>query len=56
MSELKKRSRGRGVHKLRRLLILKRIYPEKAFIQAVQRALQYGMYELSRLEDIIIPL
>jgi transposase len=56
VQELKKRSRGRGVHKLRRLLILKRTYPEKAFIQAVQRAVQYRMYDLSRLEDIIISL
>jgi hypothetical protein len=56
VKELKKRARGRGVHKLRRLLILKRTYPEKAFIQAVQRALQYRMYDLSRLEDIIISL
>lgn len=56
VKELKKRSRGRGVSKLRRLLTLKRTYPDKPFNLAIQRAVQYGMYDLSRLENIIVSL
>lgn len=54
VAELKKRSRGRGVQPLRKLLSLKRSYPEEAFLKAIQRALHYGMYDLSRLEDLIL--
>ena len=54
VAELKKRSRGRGVQPLRRLLSLKRSYPERPFLEAIQRALNYGMYDLRRLEDLIL--
>jgi hypothetical protein len=54
VAELKKRSRGRGAQRMRRLLALKRNYPEEAFLQAIERALHYGMYDLARLEDLIL--
>lgn len=54
VAELKKRSRGRGVVKLRRLLELKRTYPPKPFLDALRDALQYGLYDLARLENIIL--
>ncbi|MCP4114279.1 MAG: transposase [Desulfobacteraceae bacterium] len=54
--ELKKRSHGRGMVKLRRLLELKRTYPKQAFYKAVKRALEYGLYDLARLEKIILTL
>ena len=54
VAELKKRSRGRGVVKLRRLLELKRNYPHEPFMDAVSQALRYGLYDLSRLEKMIL--
>ncbi len=47
---LKKKSRGRGLVKLRQLLNLKRSYPEKPFSQAIEDALHYGLFDLARLE------
>lgn len=52
--ELKKQSRGRGLVKLRRLLDLKRTYPTAPFIKAVEEALHYGLYDLARLEKMIL--
>ena len=52
--ELKKQSRGRGTIKLRRLLGFKRTYPPIAFYKAIEKALHYGLYDLTRLETMII--
>jgi len=54
VKEIKKRSSGRGVQKLRRLLNLKRTYPSEPFLAALKKALTYGLYDLSRLEKMII--
>jgi transposase len=54
IEELKKRSFGRGAAKLKRLLTLKRTYPQEAFIAAIKTALQYGLYDLYRIENIIL--
>ena len=51
---LKKRSKGRGESKLRRLLTLQRTYPREAFIAAIEQALFYGLVDLGRLEGIIL--
>ena len=51
---LKHRSSGRAVRSLRRLLDLKRTYPPEAFEKAVIEALQYGLYDLARLEQMIL--
>lgn len=51
---LKQRSRGRAVQPLRRLLTLKRTYPEEAFEKAIGRALTYNMFDLGRLENMIL--
>jgi hypothetical protein len=56
ISALKKHVRGDGVRKLNRLLALKRTYPFDAFISAVQQANHYGLYDLNRLEELIIKL
>jgi len=53
---LRKRSRGRGVQPLRRLLTLKRTYPENSFFKAVERAEHYHLYDLRRLEDLILSM
>ena len=54
VEELKRRSRGRGVMSLRRLLDLKQTYPPEAFEKAVVQALRYGLYDLARLEQMIL--
>jgi len=54
VEQLKRRSSGRGVRQLRRLLDLKRSYPPEAFEKAVVQALQYGLYDLPRLEQMIL--
>jgi transposase len=54
VAELKKQARGRGIVKLRRLLDLKRTYPPGPFQKAVEEALHYGLYDLARLEKMIL--
>ena len=39
---------------MRRLLHLKRTYPPEAFEKALVQALHYGLYDLSRLEQMIL--
>jgi len=51
---LQERSSGRGVMPMRRLLDLKRTYPPEAFEKAIVQALRYGLYDLSRLEQMIL--
>jgi len=51
---LKKRSPGRDVSRLRRLLAMRRTYPRQAFLAAVEKALHYGLYDLHRLEHLIL--
>jgi len=52
--ELKKRVRGRGVSQFRRLLEFKRSYPADAFLAAVMQAHRYCLYDLNRLECMIL--
>jgi transposase len=52
--EVRKRFNARGIYRLRRLLDLKRRYPSQAFFAALGRALDYGLYDLNRLEKMII--
>lgn len=54
VAELKKRSHGRGVAKFRKLLEVKRTYPKDAFLAGISKAFQYGLYDLKRLESIIL--
>jgi hypothetical protein len=53
-TELKRHSAGRGTLALRRLLALNREYPKEAVGQAVATALQYGLFDLDRLERLIL--
>ncbi len=53
---LKSRVRGRGAAQMKRLLDIKRTYPEEPFIQAVREALHYGMYDLARLENMVLKI
>lgn len=54
LAQLKRRVRGRGVAQFRRLLGFKRSYPEAAFLAAVQHALHYQLFDLNRLENLIL--
>jgi hypothetical protein len=54
VGELKKRSKGRGVWHLRRLLNLIRTYPPEAFEKAIVEATYYNLYDLSRIEQLIL--
>ena len=45
---------GRGVRLLRRLLEFKRTYPAAPFLAAVAQALRFGLFDLGRLEALIL--
>jgi transposase len=51
---LKRRAPGRGVRRLQRLLELKRRYPPEPFRGAIEHALHYGLFDLGRLEQLIL--
>jgi transposase len=50
----KQHTGGRGVLVLRRLLGMLREYPREPFLTAVERAQQYGLYDLGRLERLVL--
>src|SRR5271163_1459576 len=54
VAALKQRSNGWGRRALRRLIGLKRTYPSGPFIAAIEQALQYGLFDLGRLEALIL--
>jgi hypothetical protein len=54
VAELRKRHHGWGRRALMRLLDLKRTYPSAPFLAAVEQALQYGLFDLGRLESMIL--
>jgi transposase len=54
VAALKQRAPGRGVSRLRRLLEMQRSYPAAPFLAAVEQALQYGLFDLVRLERLIL--
>ena len=53
-TELKRQSAGRGTLALRRLLALYREYPREAVAKAVTTALEYRLFDLDRLERLIL--
>jgi hypothetical protein len=53
---LKQHSAGRGTQALRRLLGLYREYPRTPFLRALTLALQYGLFDLDRLERLTLRL
>ena len=56
LDQLKRHLPGRGVQGLRRLLSMKRTYPQQPFLAAIERALHYRLFDLNRLEALIIDL
>ena len=53
-TRLKSHNTGRGTLALRRLLALCREYPKEAVTKAVATALEYGLFDLERLERLIL--
>ncbi len=51
---LKPRLHGRGQRAMRQLLELRRTYPAQPFASAIDTAAQYGLYDLERLEQLIL--
>jgi len=54
VSALEAHLSGRGTRALNRLLQLKRSYPAPPFLAAVEQALKYGLFDLSRLETLVL--
>jgi hypothetical protein len=54
VAALKKRSPGRGTLALRRLLKMVRDYPEGPFLAAVGEAERFGLFDLERLERMVL--
>jgi hypothetical protein len=51
---LKQYRHGSGVRQLRRLLEMKRTYPKAPFLAALEQALRFGLFDLGRLENLIL--
>ena len=51
---LKQRGHGGNRRALRRLIEMQRTYPAAPFIAAIEQALRYGLFDLGRLEDLIL--
>lgn len=54
VAELKQKGRKVVAFSLRQLLRLLREYPRESFLAAVREAVQYGLYDLDRLERMIL--
>ena len=54
VAALKKHAFGRGTLALRRLLKMVRDYPEGPLLAAVSRAAEYGLFDLDRLERMVL--
>lgn len=55
ITELEKRApRGRSVARLRRVGRMLRDYPRKPFLEALREAAHYGLYDLDRVEKMIL--
>lgn len=54
VNALKKKVRGRGMRPLTKLLTMKRTYPSDAFNKGIGQALKYQLFDMNRLEHLII--
>ena len=45
---------GRGVRALHRLVQLRRSYPREPLLAAVEQALKFGLFDLTRLEHLVL--
>jgi transposase len=54
VNELKRRSYGRAVLPIRRMLKMLRDYPRASFLEAVRTADHYGLFDLDRLDSMVL--
>ena len=54
--QLKSHVRGRGTCTFKQLLNLKKLYPLAAFTSAIEQAARYGLYDMKRVETMILRL
>jgi len=54
LTSLKSHVKGRGMSSFKQLLRLKQTYPWDAFMAAVTQASRYGLYDMKRLETMIL--
>ena len=54
VSALKKRGRKQTTLALRQLLRMVREYPHKPLLAAIQQAAHYGLYDLDRVERMVL--
>jgi len=54
LTALKKREHGRGTLALRKILRMLREYPREAFLAALATATEYGLFDLERVERLIL--
>jgi hypothetical protein len=54
VAALKRRGHGRGTLALRRLLQMVREYPRRPLLEAVRTAAHYGLYDLERVERMVL--
>ena len=54
MAALTDRKPGRAVRALRRLLQIQRTYPPEPFIAALEQALRFNLFDLGRLERLVL--
>ena len=54
--QLKRRHPGRAIRALRRLHQLYLDYPTESLVEAIRRALDHGLYDLGRIESIVLSL
>ena len=48
------RPHGRGVRALHRLVQIRRTYPREPLLAAVEQALKFGLFDLTRLEHLVL--
>ena len=56
LEQFKAKTTKKTTFALRQLLRMVREYPRKPFIEAVERARQYGLYDLDRVETVVLQL
>jgi hypothetical protein len=54
MAALTDRKPGRAVRALRRLLQIQQTYPAEPFIAALEQALRFNLFDLGRLERLVL--
>lgn len=54
VAALAQHRQGRDTRALNRLLQLKRSYPAQPFVAALEQALKYGLFDLARLETLVL--